>query len=316
MFDLGTRYLQLLGGLGGPTAQASLFGTGPNPGGGGAPAPPAPPRYRVWTELYGVAANTGAQTTFPGDARRTYGGVAGLAMNVTPNATLGLSLDQSRTRIDVTGLPQHATLDLTQIGVNGAYEMGAWTFSAAGVAGFAGIDSTRGTVTFSPATASYRADLWGAIAEASYYVPLGSTRIVPKFGGDWTQTHADAYLETGGGIEAVSVPPADAHRGRIFAGAEVGNTWISGGTVFDLSAYAKGVDILSQGVPILTVSAVSGPAIPVTVFGVSESKYGIDAGAMASLRLSPISRLYAVYDGKFRDGFQSHGGTLGLEFRW
>ncbi len=53
-----------------------------------------------------------------------------------------------------------------------------------------------------------------------------------------------------------------------------------------------------------------------TVFGVSEGKYGLDGGAAASLRLSPIARLYAAYDGRFRDGFQSHTGTLGLEFRW
>jgi uncharacterized protein with beta-barrel porin domain len=69
-------------------------------------------------------------------------------------------------------------------------------------------------------------------------------------------------------------------------------------------------------VPNLAVSAVSGGATPITVFGVQEAKYGIDTGAMASMRLSPLARLYAVYDGKFRDGFQSHSGTLGLEFRW
>jgi uncharacterized protein with beta-barrel porin domain len=52
------------------------------------------------------------------------------------------------------------------------------------------------------------------------------------------------------------------------------------------------------------------------VFGVSESKYGVDAGATASLRLSPLARVYLTYDGKFRDGFTSNGGTVGVEFRW
>ncbi len=314
LFDLGSRYLQYLGGLGGPGQQASLFGTGPNPGGGGAPAPPAPPRYRVWTELYGLAAQTGAQPNFPGDSRRSYGGVAGLAMNVAPGAMLGLSVDQSRTKIDITGLPQTAALDLTQVGINGAYELGAWTFSAAGVAGFAGIDSNRDTLS-GPATAFYRAGLWGVIGEASYFMPFGSARIVPKFGADWTQTHTRTYSEAGG-IDAVTVPSGTAERSRIFAGAEIGNTWVAGATVFDLSGYAKAVDILSQRVPTLTVSAVSGPATPVTVFGVAEGKYGIDAGVMASVRLSPIARLYALYDGRFRHGFQSNGGTIGLEFRW
>jgi uncharacterized protein with beta-barrel porin domain len=61
---------------------------------------------------------------------------------------------------------------------------------------------------------------------------------------------------------------------------------------------------------------VSGPATPVTVFGVTEAKYGLETGAGASLRLSPLARLYVLYDGRFRDGFHSNGGTLGLEFRW
>ena len=314
LFGLGSRYLQLLGGLGGPSAHGSLFGTGPNPGGGGAPAAPAPPRFRAWAEAYGLSAHTGAQTDFPGDSRRTFGGVAGLAINVAPGAMLGLSVDQSHSKIDISGLPQSAALDLTQVGVNGAYELGAWTLSAAGVAGFAGVDTSRDTPS-GGATASYGAGLWGVIGEASYYVALGSARIVPKFGADWTQTHTQAYSEAGG-IDAVMVPHATAERSRIFAGAEIGNTWVAGATVFDLSGYAKAVDILSQRVPVLTVSAVSGPATPITVFGVAEGKYGLDTGAVASLRLSPIARLYATYDGRFRHGLQSNGGTLGLELRW
>ena len=315
LFGLGSRYLQILSNLGGPSSFRSLFGTGANPGGGGAPASTDDPRYRAWTELYGVAAQTGAQNVFPGDTRRTYGGTAGIAMNVTPDAMLGLSVDQSRTSIDIVGLPQHAAFDLTQAGLNGSYQWGSWTFSGAGVVGVAGIDSNRDT-PFGPATASYRASLWGVVGEADYLIALGSARVVPKFGADWTQTRADAYSEMGGGIDAVSVPASDADRGRIFAGLEVGNTWATNSTVFDLSGYAKVMDILVQHVPDLTVTAVSGPATPVTVFGVSESKYGVDAGASASLRLSPLARVYLNYDGKFRDGFTSHGGTVGMEFRW
>lgn len=314
LWALGSRYLQYLGDKGGSSSYRSLFGTGANPNGGGAPAPTDQTRWTAWTQLYGIATSTGAQNTYPGDTRRTYGGTAGISLNVTPEATLGLSVDQSHSGIDIVGIPQHAKLDLTQVGLNGAYQWGAWTFSAAGVAGFGNIDSNRDTPS-GPATASYDAHLWGVIGEANYLIPLGSARIVPKFGADWTQTHADAYTEAGG-VDAVSVPSAQAERGRIFAGVEVGNTWATNATVFDLSGYAKAMDILVQHVPALTVSAAGGGATPVTVLGVAESKYGVDAGATASLRLSATTRLFAIYDGKFRDGFTSHGGTLGVEFRW
>ncbi len=314
--DLNGRYLQYLGGLGGPGWLANLFGSGPNPGGGGAPAAAAAatPRYRAWAEVYGLSSRTGPQVNFPGDTRSSVGGVAGLAANVAPGLMLGMSVDQSRTRINIVSLPQHATLDLTQVGVNAAYETGAWTFSAAGVAGFAHVDSNRDTPS-GPATAGYRANLYGAIGEASYYIPLGAARIVPKFGADWTRVRADAYTEAGG-IDAVVVPAAVAERARVFAGGEIGRTWVIDKTVLDLSWYGRGVDIIHQQVPSLTINAAAGPATPITVIGVSESKYGFDTGAAASVRLSPLARLYALYDGRFRHGFQSHGGTLGLELRW
>ena len=41
-----------------------------------------------------------------------------------------------------------------------------------------------------------------------------------------------------------------------------------------------------------------------------------DAGASASVKLSDALRLYAIYDGRFRDGFSAHAGTLGFEYRW
>jgi uncharacterized protein with beta-barrel porin domain len=314
LFGLGSRYLQYLADKGGSSSYSSLFGTGANPNGGGAPAPADQPRWTAWTQLYGIAARTGAQNTYPGDTRRTYGGSAGISLNVTPEATLGLSVDQSHSGIDIAGLPQHANLDLTQIGVNGAYQWGQWTFSGAGIAGFGNIDSNRGTPS-GPATASYDANVWGVTGEASYLIPFGSARVVPKFGADWMQTHTDAYTEAGG-IDAVSVPSAQIDRGRILAGLEVGNTWVTNSTVFDLSGYAKAVDNLVQHVPALTVSAAGGGATPATVLGVTESKYGVDSGATASVRLSATTRLYATYDGRFREGSTSHSGMLGLEFRW
>ncbi len=314
LYQLGSRYLQFLDDKGGSSAYSSLFGTGANPGGGGAPAPADQPRWTAWTQLYGISAQTGAQNTYPGDTRRTYGGNAGLSLNVTPEATLGLSIDQSHSGIDITGLPQHASLDLTQVGVNGAYQWGQWTFSAAGIAGFGNVDSNRSTPS-GPATASYGANVWGVTGEASYLIPFGSARVVPKLDADWTQTHTDAYTESGG-TDAVSVPSAQIERGRILAGLEIGNTWVTNATVFDLSGYAKAVDNLVQHVPALTVSAVGGGVTPATVLGVTESKYGVDTGATASIRLSAMTRLFATYDGRFREGSTSHGGTLGLEFRW
>ena len=55
---------------------------------------------------------------------------------------------------------------------------------------------------------------------------------------------------------------------------------------------------------------------PVAVQGIGESRYGADAGAAASLSLTNKFRLYARYDGKFREQFVSHQGIAGVEVRW
>ena len=268
-FDLGSRFLKFLGDQGGVTWQGA-----PNAGGGGAPAAPAAPIYRAWVEGYGVRTHTGAQTDFNGDTRRTFGGVAGLGMTVAPGAMIGLSVDQSHSKIDVTDLPQHAKLDLTQIGINGVYEIGPWTVSGAGVYGFAKIDSTRDTF-FGTATAA----------------------------------------ETGG-FDPVTVPGQVAARARAFLGAEVGHTWIMEQSMFDLSAYGRVVDIYWRQVPSLLLSSSNMLFTPQTVQGVLESRIGFDTGAMASYRFARNARAYAGYDGRFRDGYRAHGGTLGVEVRW
>ena len=54
----------------------------------------------------------------------------------------------------------------------------------------------------------------------------------------------------------------------------------------------------------------------ITVQGIGESQYGADVGAAASLNLTDKTRLYLNYDGKLRAAFQSHQGTLGVEYKW
>jgi outer membrane autotransporter protein len=305
-FDLGSRFLKLLTDQGGVNWQGR-----PNEGGGGAP-PSATPSYRAWAEGYGVHARTAAQTDFSGDVRRSIGGVAGLGMTLAPGAMIGLSVDQSHTKADVTDLPQRAKFDLTQIGLNGVYESGPWTFAAAGIYGFARVDSTRDTL-LGPATAAYNARLFGAVGEATYYIGLGSSRIVPKFGLDWMRTQTDPFSESGG-WDPVSVQDQVAARARAYIGAEIGHTWIMDRQMVDLSAYGRVVDIYWRQVPTLVLTS---PGFSSQIVqGVTESRLGFDAGAMASYRFARNARLYASYDGRFRDGYQSHGGTLGIEMRW
>jgi len=80
--------------------------------------------------------------------------------------------------------------------------------------------------------------------------------------------------------------------------------------------YGRLVDNVVQNIGTLTVDNTTGTSVPRLINGIRESTLGADAGAMASVKITELARIYAVYDGRFRGNFISHTGTAGVEFRW
>jgi uncharacterized protein with beta-barrel porin domain len=310
-FDLGSRFLQSL-----TEHASSSFGGGytlPNAAGGGADGQPA--GVRSWVESYGLWSSDAAQGDFAGDHRSSIGGVAGIGMNFAPGAWVGVSVDESHTGIDVPAAMQHGIFDLTQLGFNGSYEFGPWTISGAVVRGFGSVGENRDTAT-GPAGASYNGDLWGATSELGYYVGLGNTRIIPKIGFDWLQTHTETYTESGESLDVASVPDTVSTRARALAGAEIGHSWMVDTTLVDLSGYGRFVDIVSQSNPTLLVTSATGTENPSLIQGPLQGQYGADAGVTLTLRLTELSRVYLGFESHFRDGYQAYGGMIGGEVKW
>jgi uncharacterized protein with beta-barrel porin domain len=306
--NLGSNFLERLGGQ-----ASSGFGRAlrTNPGGGGASEATDAPRFRTWGEAYGISTSTGAQADFVGDHRKTWGGVAGLGAMVAPGVNLGVSVDQSRTSIDVPLALQSATLDLTQFGFNASVDQGPWTWAVALVHGFGKINSSRDT-GFGIASAGYNARIDGALTELSYYWNIDQSRIVPKAALEYVRATTGSFQEVGG-LDPLMASGASVERSRVLLGAEVGHYWILDQKILDLSAYGKFVDNTSQNFSSITVSL---GAESITVQGIGESRYGADTGASASLSLSNTARLYLNYDAKFRAALQSHQGTLGVELKF
>jgi uncharacterized protein with beta-barrel porin domain len=306
--DLGSTFLERLGALG-----SSGFGRAlrTNPGGGGASEATDVPRVRTWGEAYGIAARNGPQAGFVGDHRTTWGGVAGLGAVVAPGVNLGISVDQSRTSIDVPLAMQSATLDLTQFGFNASVDKGPWTWAVALIHGFGKVNSSRDT-GFGFANAGYNARIDGALTEVSYYWTIDQGRVVPKAALEYVRATTGSFQEAGG-FGPLMASGATAERSRLLLGAEVGHYWVFDQKVFDLSAYGKFIDNTSQNFSSITVSL---GAESISVQGIGESRYGADTGASASLSLSNTARLYLNYDARFRAALQSHQGTLGVELKF
>jgi uncharacterized protein with beta-barrel porin domain len=282
-----------------------------NPGGGGASAATEDPRYRTWFEGYGVSVRTDAQGDFVGDKRKTFGGVAGFGARVAPGVNLGFSVDQSHADIDVPLALQSATLDLTQLGFSGSVDKGPWTWAFALVHGFGKVHSSRDT-GLGFATAGYRAAVDGALTEISYYWTRDQMRIVPKAALEYVRATGAAFQEAGG-LDPLSVGSTALSRARVMIGAEIGRYFILDQKILDLSAYSKFVDNFHQDLGSVQVSL---GTQNIVVPGIGESRFGMDAGASASLSLTSTARLYINYDGKFRNELTSHQGTVGFEYRW
>jgi outer membrane autotransporter protein len=139
-------------------------------------------------------------------------------------------------------------------------------------------------------------------------------RIVPKLAFEYVRSQTDAFREQGAAFFLVTASEASAERARALIGAEVGRYFILDRKILDLSAYGKFIDNFHQAFSTVTVSI---PGFqPVAVQGIGESRYGADAGAAVSLSLSNNFRVYARYDGRFREHFEAHQGTAGLEVKW
>ncbi|CAN5380664.1 autotransporter outer membrane beta-barrel domain-containing protein [soil metagenome] len=305
-FGIGSNFLQRM-------ARETTYGFAnrDNSSGGGASQSTAEPLYRTWAETYGNSAHTAAQGTFVGDRRKAIGVVGGIGATIAPGFNIGFSADESRTQIDVPLALQSATLGMTQGGCNASYVNGPWAVAMAAVHGFARISTQRATALGS-AYANYRGSIDGVLGELSYSYSFGQSRIVPKVALEYISARTDSYSEAGGAFP-VSVADSRGERARVLAGAEVGHYWIIGQQAVDVSAYGKFVDNFSQNIGAVQVSLGNNA---INVAGVRESRTGADAGAAASWIYSNTVRFYTSYDGKFRDGFESHQGTLGVELKW
>lgn len=306
--NLGSNFLERLGDQAGNFYSRSLR---TNPGGGGASEDAEGPRYRSWAEAYRISIRTDAQGDFVGDRRTTWGGVAGLGARIAPGVNIGVSLDQSRTAIDVPLALQSATLDLTQFGFNASVDKGPWTWALAVVHGFGNVHANRDT-GFGLATASYGAAVDGALTELSYYWTWDQSRIVPKAALEYVRATTGSWHEIGG-LDPLTGGTLTLERSRVMIGAEVGHYFIFDRKILDLSAYGKLVDNFSQNLGSIMVSL---GTQSIAVQGIGESRYGADAGASASLSLTNTARLYVNYDAKFRSALQSHQGTVGFEGKW
>ena len=323
-FDAGSRFLARLGeesamspagqeGTIAPVAYATLPTRKGQPAAIIAEPKPEPgydrSRLRLWAEGYGGYAKAGAERGQPGEERRSRGLAAGFNLLALPGLTLGLGVDHGTTDVKLSDGYEWGDVRLTQLGFNARYELGGF-FAAGGLSyGFGEAKTTRIFGGYS--AGSYDLSQFGVRAEAGYRFQFGDTRIVPSLGLDHLSLKRDGFVEQG--AFALFAPGHTARRTRGFLGLEIGHGWASPAGAFDLSAYARLVNVFSGKERGRPASFVIAPNVALAVRGLDEAKSGLDLGAKAALRLTTGAELFARYDGRFRDGFTAYAGSAGLK---
>jgi uncharacterized protein with beta-barrel porin domain len=112
-------------------------------------------------------------------------------------ASIGFSVDQSHTEVDIPLALQSAAIDLTQLGFTASVDKGPWSWALALVHGLGNIGSSRDT-GLGIAVASYGNRVDGALSEIGYDWNLQQSRIVPKVDLEYVRATTGTLQEMGG----------------------------------------------------------------------------------------------------------------------
>ena len=233
-----------------------------------------------------------------------------IGARVVPGINIGLSIDQSRSAIDIPLALQSATIDLTPDRFHGLRRQRAVDLGQ------------RGGARFRQHQFAPRHRLWASdrriqcaarrrAERDQLLLEQGPDRIVPKAAFEYVRAGTGSLQEIGG-LDPVSATGATIERWRDL-GRRGGRPLLDlQPKIFDLSGYGKFVDNVVQN-----FSDHRQPwRAEHHVAGDRREPVRRRCRRVGVAQPDRHRRLYANYDGKLRAVMQSHQGTLGVEVKW
>lgn len=272
----------------------------------------APSPWHAWAETYGYYVREGSSASFPGDTREALGINGGLGYDLTNNFRLGAAFDVGETRIDADAVGERATVDLSQVGLYGAWRSGPFYASAAGTLGWGSASTTVAPTGLGVTDSASNALAVDSVsAETGYHIALQGFTLTPSLGAAWFHVDSGAFTESGGAF-ALTGPSASYDRAKGWLGLDIAKSFdLAGGSTLGLEAYAKAVAIGGTRRIAVPVSFV-GSATPLAIDGANPGALGADLGAKLSWRLTASASLYAAYEARLRQGYTAQTGMAGI----
>jgi len=272
----------------------------------------APSPWHAWAETYGYFIREGSSASFPGDTREALGVNGGIGYDLTNNFRLGAAFDVGETRIDADAVGERATVDLSEVGLYGAWRSGPFYASAAGTLGWGSASTTVAPTGLGVAdSASNSLAVDSVSAETGYHIALQGFTLTPSLGGAWFHVDSGGFTESGSAF-ALTGPSSSYDRAKGWLGLDIAKSFdLAGGSVLDVEAYAKAVGIGGTRQIAVPVSFVGGTT-PLAIDGANPGALGADLGAKLSWRFAANASLTASYEARLRQGYTAQTGMAGI----
>lgn len=272
-------------------------------------------RLRGWLEGHSSRSSSEGGGDLPGNRRSISGYSAGVLASPWENWQLGLALDSSTLEIEGRGAPEEADVDLTQLALQLRHDRGPWSAAVILMHAFGDAESAHGSAALGGiSTARYDVDATGASLEAQYRLGSGSLRLAPLLGADWIEAGNDGFVEQGG--MALAADSHTVNRSRAWLGLAVGRTWRWGGRWLDVDLRSRAVSLLSGEERELPVTFAATPGTPLSIEGVEEESFGLDARLLLAFGFHRILSMYVAADGYQAGGDETYRYSGGLLARW
>lgn len=270
--------------------------------------------YGAWIEASGNFADIRAGNGAPGYHAQTGGFLAGLAHNVTPDASLGAAVGYEHVSLSEDDTHASGTDDVGRAALYGAYDFGPVTLSGAGGLGYDSFSTTR-PLPLGTAKENHSGLEVDLGMQLSRSLNLGQALLVPAAGFYYTNLQENSFTESGANGADLDGHSQNTGSLQPFIGVAVAQAFGTGAWAITPSAHVTyRYEALNPGRG-LVVGAQDGTLFNAT--GVTTARNTLETGTAISAQATPNLQIYGAYDASIGFGFGlDQSISVGMKYKF
>lgn len=282
----------------------------------GAAAPLPGQRWRTWIAAHGGEFDREPAGGIAGDRSDWRGVTGGVEFALPAGFRIGLAADRSDAEVDAIDFPEHAAIDLDQLGLHLRWDGTAAYVALAATQGRGDVDAEHGDASIGGvAVGDYDIETDTLALEAGWRLHFGPLTLVPLVGIERSRMRSDAFVETGG--IALAAEDHTAERDVAWGGVDAARTWsFSGDRALQLAGRLVVIDVIDGAGRTLPVALASDPGTPLLITGLPDDERSTLASVGAAFAFSRHVSLALQFEGEWRDDDVARRTTAALRIDW